>query len=47
MRENRPSATAHRVAMRLDADALNARYFRDRVDGLQVGSLAHLMNARV
>jgi methyltransferase (TIGR00027 family) len=31
----------------LDAKALNERYFRDRVDGLQVGSLAHVMNARI
>jgi methyltransferase (TIGR00027 family) len=26
---------------------INARYFKDRTDGLRVGSLAHLMNARV
>jgi methyltransferase (TIGR00027 family) len=31
----------------LNADALNARYFRDRADGLQVGSLAHVMSARL
>jgi methyltransferase (TIGR00027 family) len=31
----------------VDAAALNERYFRDRADGLQIGSLAHLMNARV
>ncbi len=31
----------------LDARALNARYFRDRADGLQVGSLAHMMSARL
>jgi O-methyltransferase involved in polyketide biosynthesis len=29
----------------LGAEALNARYFRERADGLQVGSLAHVMNA--
>ena len=28
-------------------DALNARYFKDRTDGLRVGSLTHLMYARV
>jgi methyltransferase (TIGR00027 family) len=28
-------------------EELNARYFKDRMDGLRVGSLAHLMNARV
>jgi hypothetical protein len=26
---------------------INARYFKDRTDGLRVGSLAHVMNARV
>jgi methyltransferase (TIGR00027 family) len=26
---------------------INARYFKDRADGLRVGSLSHLMNARV
>jgi methyltransferase (TIGR00027 family) len=28
-------------------EELNARYFKDRMDGLRVGSLAHMMNARV
>ena len=28
-------------------DEINARYFNDRKDGLQVGSLSHIMNARV
>jgi methyltransferase (TIGR00027 family) len=31
----------------MDAEALNARYFQGRADGLRVGSLAHLMNARL
>jgi hypothetical protein len=26
---------------------INARYFKDRKDGLRVGSLSHLMKARV
>jgi methyltransferase (TIGR00027 family) len=26
---------------------INAKYFKDRTDGLRVGSLAHMMNARV
>jgi O-methyltransferase involved in polyketide biosynthesis len=26
---------------------INARYFEDRADGLRVGSLAHVMSARV
>jgi methyltransferase (TIGR00027 family) len=28
-------------------EELNARYFKDRADGLRVGSLAHMMNARI
>jgi len=28
-------------------EEINARYFRDRKDGLRVGSLSHLMNAQV
>lgn len=28
-------------------EEINARYFKDRKDGLQVGSLSHLMNAQV
>lgn len=28
-------------------EELNAKYFKDRTDGLRVGSLAHMMNARV
>ncbi|MBO0723423.1 MAG: class I SAM-dependent methyltransferase, partial [Blastocatellia bacterium] len=31
----------------LGPDELNARYFQGRTDGLQVGSLGHVMNARV
>jgi methyltransferase (TIGR00027 family) len=31
----------------LGPEEINARYFKDRPDGLRVGSLAHLMNARV
>jgi methyltransferase (TIGR00027 family) len=31
----------------LGPEEINARYFRDRKDGLQVGSLSHIMNARV
>lgn len=56
MQENRPSAMAQRVAMRRAAhqplddpkvfDAL-ARCFHNRKDGLRVGSLSHVMNARV
>jgi len=26
---------------------INAKYFKDRTDGLRVGSLAHVMHARV
>jgi hypothetical protein len=26
---------------------INARYFKERTDGLRVGSLAHIMHARV
>jgi O-methyltransferase involved in polyketide biosynthesis len=28
-------------------EEINARYFRDRTDGLQVGTLSHIMIARV
>jgi O-methyltransferase involved in polyketide biosynthesis len=28
-------------------EEINERYFKDRPDGLRVGSMAHLMNARV
>ena len=28
-------------------EEINARYFKDRTDGLRVGSLSHVMNARV
>ncbi|HEX3529734.1 MAG TPA: class I SAM-dependent methyltransferase [Thermoanaerobaculia bacterium] len=31
----------------LGGEALNARYFQGRTDGLRVGSLAHVMNARL
>ncbi len=31
----------------LGPEEINARYFRDRKDGLRVGSLSHIMNARV
>ena len=31
----------------LGPEEINARYFKDRTDGLRVGSLAHVMNARV
>jgi hypothetical protein len=31
----------------LDPEAMNARHFRGRTDQLRVGSLAHVMNARV
>ncbi len=31
----------------LGQEEINARYFKDRKDGLQVGSLSHIMNAQV
>jgi methyltransferase (TIGR00027 family) len=31
----------------LDGDAINARYFAQRADGLRVGSVGHLLHARV
>ena len=31
----------------LGPEEINARYFKNRKDGLQVGSLSHIMNARV
>ena len=30
----------------LDTEQINARYFQDRMDGLQIGGMAHLMCAR-
>jgi len=31
----------------LGPEEINARYFKDRKDGLRVGSLSHLMKAQV
>jgi len=40
-------AMGFRHAGDIGPEEINARYFKDRTDGLRVGSLAHMMNAQV
>ncbi len=40
-------AMGFRYAEDIGPEGINARYFKNRKDGLQVGSLSHVMNARV